>query len=499
MVFAICLIIVSALALTNADFIKKNARLLYVLSTFVSAAVIIGTALGISKQLPKWLRVWVWNPFAWGAFATAVFVVVMFAGAVSRGSLMQKKLMPIRAELSIIASILTLGHNFSAGQTYFVLLFTQPSKLPVNQLAAAVCSLVMLCIMLPLFITSFPKVRKKMVAKTWKKLQRTAYVFYGLIYVHVLLLAIPRARAGHTSAVINIAIFSVVFLGYGVMRVRKALDNRAPWLKHVPAIVATLICIGVVGMSTAQTQVEAATEAVAQAPAAESEVAPQKPEAVEKVLPDKAAPAVAEEKQVEAPQVNEGVAQEKQTPAPQDTAKERVTEPQAGAVQKTAEAPKTAAAAKTATAPKTTAAPITPAPEKKSGNAQQPETAAVADKKEAVQESKPPKAAPEKSAPPAAEAAPPQVTYKYKNGTFSGSGEGFGGTITVNVTIKDDVISNITVASHNEDEPFWSDGKTVIKSILSAQSASVDTVSGATFSSTGIKNAVAAALKSAKN
>lgn len=103
-------------------------------------------------------------------------------------------------------------------------------------------------------------------------------------------------------------------------------------------------------------------------------------------------------------------------------------------------------------------------------------------------------AQPEQAAP----APEPEPTYQYQNGTFSGSGEGFAGTITVSVSIENDRITNIAVVSSSDDEPYWSEGKAVISRILSAQSANVDTVSGATFSSGGIIEAVRAALNSAK-
>jgi uncharacterized protein with FMN-binding domain len=92
----------------------------------------------------------------------------------------------------------------------------------------------------------------------------------------------------------------------------------------------------------------------------------------------------------------------------------------------------------------------------------------------------------------------PEPVRIYKNGTFSGTGEGFEGPITVSVTIQDDVITAISITASSDDEPYWSDGKTVVSRILSAQSANVDTVSGATFSSGGIIQAVKAALASAK-
>lgn len=88
----------------------------------------------------------------------------------------------------------------------------------------------------------------------------------------------------------------------------------------------------------------------------------------------------------------------------------------------------------------------------------------------------------------------------YKNGTFEGSGTGYGGTITVQVTLEDDTITGVSVVSApGEDSAYLSQGENVINSILSEQSTDVDTISGATFSSTGILEAVNDALSKAEN
>ena len=76
-------------------------------------------------------------------------------------------------------------------------------------------------------ITSFPSVRRKMDAKIWKKLQRTAYLFYGLIYAHVMLIMVPYALKGKTTYIFNIVIYTIVFLTYAVMRVSKAYAKKA--------------------------------------------------------------------------------------------------------------------------------------------------------------------------------------------------------------------------------------------------------------------------------
>lgn len=88
----------------------------------------------------------------------------------------------------------------------------------------------------------------------------------------------------------------------------------------------------------------------------------------------------------------------------------------------------------------------------------------------------------------------------YKDGTYTGSAQGFGGAITVQVTLSNDEITDIQVTSApGEDSAYLSQGEGVISSIISAQSTDVDTVSGATFSSTGIINAVVDALGKAEN
>ena len=88
----------------------------------------------------------------------------------------------------------------------------------------------------------------------------------------------------------------------------------------------------------------------------------------------------------------------------------------------------------------------------------------------------------------------------YKNGTYEGSGTGYGGTTTAQVTLQDETITDVSVTSApGEDSAYLAQGENVISSIISEQSTDVDTVSGATFSSTGILEAVNDALTKAEN
>lgn len=84
----------------------------------------------------------------------------------------------------------------------------------------------------------------------------------------------------------------------------------------------------------------------------------------------------------------------------------------------------------------------------------------------------------------------------YRDGVYTASAEGFGGPVTVQVTISGDCITDITVVSHDgETTSYFSKARRVISAILETGTPEgVDAVSGATYSSTGILNAVKLAL-----
>lgn len=86
----------------------------------------------------------------------------------------------------------------------------------------------------------------------------------------------------------------------------------------------------------------------------------------------------------------------------------------------------------------------------------------------------------------------------YEDGTYTGSAQGFGGYITVSVTIAEGKITDISIISAPGETPsYLASARSVISAMLSAQSPNVDAVSGATYSSTGIINAVKTALSQA--
>lgn len=250
MLLIVALIIISLFIYFLGDSLKKHPNAYYI----GAAAISIGIFLLGFVDMPLFVKKNILGIFAKGSLGTAMFVFVMYAGALPKGNRFIAPLMKIRGELSITAAILVLCHNFTYGRTYFRMLFVQPEILSGTQLAAAIISIILIMIMLVLTITSFPSVRKSMQAKKWKQLQRTAYLFYGLMYVHIMLINIPYARLGMSMYIVNVIVYSIVFLGYAAMRISKALitnaqknkKNISAALKFIPYIISVLLCVAMI-------------------------------------------------------------------------------------------------------------------------------------------------------------------------------------------------------------------------------------------------------------
>ena len=89
------------------------------------------------------------------------------------------------------------------------------------------------------------------------------------------------------------------------------------------------------------------------------------------------------------------------------------------------------------------------------------------------------------------------ANIRMKDGSYQGIGMGFKGNVRVEVKVTDGKIASINVIDNIDDAPFFDKAKSLIPNIISSQTANVDSVSGATYSSNGIKSAVRDALKKA--
>jgi DMSO/TMAO reductase YedYZ heme-binding membrane subunit len=204
--------------------LKKTPWLFYLLAAAISVGAVYLTYHPFGNQLVCSLVYAVQK----GHLAFSFFTVVMFVGAFGRSSIVRRHLNPVRAELSIMAALLIVGHfvpylsnylSYAAG-----LLSLRPGIL--SSLAISVILLVLLAV---LTVTSLNAIRKRMDGGHWKTLQRFSYVFFGLIFFHMLgYLAIP-ALSGSGRAMLNMGIYAAIFLIYAVLRIRRALlDRKAP-------------------------------------------------------------------------------------------------------------------------------------------------------------------------------------------------------------------------------------------------------------------------------
>ena len=162
-----------------------------------------------------------------GIVSTTLFVWVMFGGALSKYSYMRKQILICRGEISIIASFLILPHMMH--YTYdFIQGWERLSRLSGLAIWSVflgfVAGMVGFLIMLPLFVTSFRKIRKKMRGKNWKALQEYAYIFYALIYAHILFEWLSKSGTERNTMVL--CLYSFIFAVYFILKTKRVLERR---------------------------------------------------------------------------------------------------------------------------------------------------------------------------------------------------------------------------------------------------------------------------------
>ncbi|MBC2887939.1 hypothetical protein [Gordonibacter massiliensis (ex Traore et al. 2017)] len=222
--------ILACFALRNP--VKRWPVLFYVLAVALVMLFICGAYVPLPRPLWSLLLVLVQKCM----LSLALFVVVMYLGVFARESKVGTWLRPIRAELSIVAWILSLGHMTMYLVSYAPRLLA--GRIDGNVLAALVLALVLFALLLVLGVTSFNVVKKRMKTGTWKRVQLLAYPFFGLVYVHLLLMLLPSALRGGEAAQTSIVVYSVVFGAYAVLRVVRAVRDCRAGLKNeaqVPA------------------------------------------------------------------------------------------------------------------------------------------------------------------------------------------------------------------------------------------------------------------------
>jgi DMSO/TMAO reductase YedYZ heme-binding membrane subunit len=169
-----------------------------------------------------------------GYVALSLFTVTMFIGVFNENSSIRRALNPVRAEYSIIAAILIVGHIVPYLISYLQQLMS-PLSLRGNIAVSLALSCVLFFLLVLLTVTSFTVVRQHMRSRTWKNLQRLAYLFFLLIYAHLAGFLLPAALQGSPIALTNMAIYSVLFVSYAILRVHRSLSARRRTLAHLEA------------------------------------------------------------------------------------------------------------------------------------------------------------------------------------------------------------------------------------------------------------------------
>lgn len=212
------MVVVVACVATVAVVLLLRTPLLRAPAPFYLAAGLFGLAgaVDVAALAAVPLPAFVLYVLKHGSVAFVLFAVVMYAGALPEASWLRRYLMPVRGRLSIVASLIAGGHAvgyllvFAAG----VLLRSVP--LGARSLLSFLLAFALLALLVPLAVTSVVAIRDRMTAARWKRLQKWAYLFFALLYVHVAVMLVPAALCGG-DAFVRFACYTTVSVPYLVL------------------------------------------------------------------------------------------------------------------------------------------------------------------------------------------------------------------------------------------------------------------------------------------
>jgi len=222
MLLLICLALAIVFSLALKPAIKAVPWLFYVIAIAVDVLIIFSGQLDLPPAI--WKSLVLVNGRA--LFAFGLFVVVMFIGVLKNGSKLKEYLLPIRAELSIIAAILIVGHIVRYINVYSVRVLTNPNSVANGMLVSFAVAAIITILLVVLTVTSFKVVKKAMDPKVWKKVQMLAYPFFGLIYVHIFLIMMRSAMRGAEGAMISLVLYGIITVAYIVLRVLRYKEDQ---------------------------------------------------------------------------------------------------------------------------------------------------------------------------------------------------------------------------------------------------------------------------------
>ena len=219
---AVSLTIAIAFAFACRTPLMKAPWAFYVLAMAIDVAFLVQ---GQSYATSGWWRTLL--PFIQrGMLAFSLFSVVMYIGVLPPQSKVRHYLAPIRGPLSILAAILAYAHIVRYLAGYLGRLLQGFSGMAESTVASFAVSFILLALMTFLTVISFDAVRSHLPAAAWKRLQRLAYAFYGLVIVHAAFLLGPSALQGG-DALPRLIIYLGVGLAYAILRIWRARSTSA--------------------------------------------------------------------------------------------------------------------------------------------------------------------------------------------------------------------------------------------------------------------------------
>lgn len=183
-----------------------------------------------------------------GILAGSLFILVMLAPVLPKSFSGRKTIYLLRGEMAICASLITLAHNLAFGGKYFGALFLGQGHISLMELHAAIVSCLMILLLIPLTITSFQSIRRKMQAKTWKRLQNWSYLFYLLLYLHIFFIYQGALIRGKGEYFFTLMLYSFIFGFYGFLRIRQyRVQKETREKKAVPLLriggILPIVCL----------------------------------------------------------------------------------------------------------------------------------------------------------------------------------------------------------------------------------------------------------------
>lgn len=153
-----------------------------------------------------------------GYIALALFSIVMFTGALNKNSKIKKSLISIRTQLSIIASLYLLPHIFT--------LYDYCLNDLLNFNVSGIVTFIIFLLFIVLFITSLKLFKVKLKRGRWKAVQRLAYPFFFLTYLHLVSVRANYIALNGIKELPELIIYSIIFFTYFFLRIRKTIKEE---------------------------------------------------------------------------------------------------------------------------------------------------------------------------------------------------------------------------------------------------------------------------------